>query len=57
MIIAKEEIGFTDQNIFLQQAVNAFNSAVKLDILTWKSMGSDSLLEYASSGHSRNCSL
>ena len=39
------------------QLVNKLLSAVKLDILIWKSMEIDSLLEPASSGHSRNCSF
>ena len=34
-----------------------FISAVKFHILTWGSMGIDSLLQPAPSGHSRNCSL
>ena len=41
----KEEISFRDQNRCLYQTVNMFISAVKLDILTWGSMGIDSLLE------------
>ena len=41
----KEEISYRDQNRCLYQAVNMFISAVKLDILTWGSMGIDSLLE------------
>ena len=51
------EIIYTDQNIYLNQAVNMFISAVKFHILTWGSMGIDSLLQPAPSGHSRNCSL
>ena len=51
------EIIYTDQNIYLHQAVNMFISAVKFHILTWGSMGIDSLLQPAPSGHSRNCSL
>ena len=51
------EIIYTDQNIYLHQAVNMFMSAVKFNILTWGSMGIDSLLQPAPSGHSRNCSL
>ena len=39
------EICYRDQNRFLYQAVNMFISAVKLGILTWWSMGIDSLLE------------
>lgn len=31
--------------------------ATKLDILTWKSMGTGSLLESAPSGHSWSCNL
>ena len=42
--------------LFLFQAVNMFISAVKLVVSTWRSVGIDSLLEPASSGHSRNCS-
>ena len=41
----------------LYQAVNMFNSAVKLNILTWVSMELDSLLEPASSVHLRNFSF
>ena len=41
----KGEISYRDQNRFLYQAVNMFISAVKLGILTWGSMGIDSLLE------------
>ena len=41
----KGEISCRDQNRFLYQAVNMFISAVKLGILTWGSMGIDSLLE------------
>jgi len=44
-----------DQPRFLCQAVNRLFFAVKLDILTWESMLIDSLLDPASSGHSRNC--
>ena len=51
----KGEISHRDQNYFLYQAVNMFISAVKLGVLTWGSMGNDSLLKPASSGHSRNC--
>ena len=51
------EIIYTDQNIYLHQAVNMFISAVKFHILTWGSIGIDSLLQPAPSGHSRNCSL
>lgn len=46
-----EEINYRDQNSFLYEAVNMFISVVKLGILTWGSMGVDSLLELASSGH------
>ena len=46
---------FRDQNSLLYQAVNMFISAVKSGILTWGGMGIDSLLEPASSGHSKNC--
>ena len=41
----KEEISYRDQNRCLYQAVNMFISAVKLGILTWRSMWIDSLLE------------
>ncbi len=47
----KGKISCIDQNIFLQQAVNMFFSAVKLDILTWVVYGIDS------SGQSVNCSF
>lgn len=40
---------------FLHQTVKMFISALKFDILTWDSMGVDSLLESAPSGRSRNC--
>lgn len=39
------------------QAVNTLFSVVNLGILTWGSMGIDSLLESASSDQSMNCSL
>ena len=38
------EIIYTDQNMSCNQAVNMFISAVKFHILTWGSMGIDSLL-------------
>ena len=44
-VVMKGEISFTDQNRCLYQTVNMFISAVKLDILTWGSVGIDSLLE------------
>lgn len=34
-----------------------FISAVKFDILTWGSMGIDTVFESASSGHLMNCSF
>ncbi len=34
-----------------------FFSAVKLEVLTWGSMGVDLLVEPASSGHQKNCSF
>ena len=42
---------FHDPKCCLFQFVNMFISAIKLDILTWRSLGTDSLLEPASSGH------
>ena len=51
------EIIYTDQNMSCNQAVNMFISAVKFHILTRGSMGIDSLLRPASSGHSMNCSF
>ena len=42
---------------FLYQVLNMFISAVKLGILTWGWMETDSLLEPASSGQSKNCSF
>ena len=50
------EISYRGQTI-LYHTVNMFISAEKLGILTWTGMEFDSLLEPASSGHSRNCSF
>jgi len=38
-VVKKDKINHIDQNYFLHQAVNTFVSAVKLGILTWRSMG------------------
>uniref|UniRef100_A0A8C2D121 ATP-binding cassette, sub-family G (WHITE), member 2a n=1 Tax=Cyprinus carpio TaxID=7962 RepID=A0A8C2D121_CYPCA len=53
----KGKINYIDQNIFLNQAVNMFFSAVKLGILTWGVYGIDFLLQLASSGQLMNYSL
>ena len=50
----KEEITYRRTKY---QAINMFISAVKLGILTWGWMETDSSLEPASSGHSKNCSF
>lgn len=52
----EREISYREQNHFLHQAANIFISAVKLSFLMWGSMGIGSLLEPASTSHSRNCS-
>ena len=46
-----------ETNYFLNHPGNKFNSAPKLGFLTWESMGIDSFLEPASSGHPVNCSF
>jgi len=46
-----------DLNGLLYQAVNLIISAVKLVILTLRSMKNDSRLDPPSSGHTRNCNL
>lgn len=51
MVPLKGETIHTGQNCFLWQAENMFISALKVDILTWESMGMDSPVEPASSGH------
>ncbi len=56
-VVMKGKISYTDQNIFFNQVVNMFFSAVKLGILTWGVYGIDSLLRPASSGQSMNYSL
>lgn len=45
------------ENYFLNQVVNMFLNAVKFVNLTQESMGTDFLLESASSGQWRNCSF
>ena len=47
-------ISYGDQSSILDQAVNMFIPAVKLDVLTLAHMENNSLLEQASSGCSRN---
>ena len=42
---------YTEKHGYLHQAVNMFISAVKFHIFTWGSMGIDSLLQPAPSGH------
>ena len=42
---------------WVKLATNMFICAVNFGILKWESVGIDSLLEPASSGHSRNCSF
>ena len=49
-VVMKGKFSYRDQNSFLYQAV-------KLGILTWGSMGIESILEPAQSGHSMNCSF
>lgn len=51
MVPLKGETIHTGQNCFLWQAENMFIFALKVDILTWESMGTDSPVEPASSGH------
>lgn len=51
MVPLKGETIHTGQNSFLWQAENMFIFALKVDILTWESMGTDSPVEPASSGH------
>lgn len=46
----KREINYREQNCFLP--VNMFTSALKLGALTWGSVGTDSIVKPASSGHS-----
>ena len=41
----KGEMSYRDQNCFVYQALNLIISAVKLGILTWRSIGIDLLLE------------
>lgn len=48
-----EKMNYGDHN----QAVNVAISVVKLDFLTWSSMGIDVFLEPALSGYLRNCSI